>query len=80
MQQFLYLKYVVPSGVRMSVLILSVVYSTFTHNMYSLGLPRELCLEFLRKQSAIANLREGKCRNTELSVFDTFRREKKVYV
>ncbi|XP_043216603.1 uncharacterized protein KIAA0513-like [Amphibalanus amphitrite] len=31
---------------------------TFTHNMFSLGLPRELCLEFLRKQSAIANLRE----------------------
>ncbi|XP_037076908.1 uncharacterized protein KIAA0513-like [Pollicipes pollicipes] len=31
---------------------------TFTHNMYALGLPRELCLEFLRKQSAIANLRQ----------------------
>ncbi|CAG2115335.1 unnamed protein product, partial [Medioppia subpectinata] len=28
----------------------------FTHNMHSFGLPKELCNEFLRKQSTIANL------------------------
>ncbi|XP_052816779.1 uncharacterized protein LOC128243214 [Mya arenaria] len=30
---------------------------TFTNNMRAFGLPRDLCLEFLRKQSTIANLK-----------------------
>lgn len=33
---------------------------TFTYQMHSFGLPKELCLEFLRKQSTIANLTSGK--------------------
>lgn len=35
------------------------LYRTFTFNMYSFGLPKSLCLEFLRKQSTIANLTDG---------------------
>ena len=38
-------------------------YRTFTCNMRAFGLSKELCLEFLRKQSVIANLREGECIN-----------------
>jgi len=29
---------------------------TFTHNMHAFGLTKQFCLEFLRKQSTIANL------------------------
>ncbi|OTF76941.1 hypothetical protein BLA29_000981 [Euroglyphus maynei] len=32
---------------------------TFTYNMNSFGLPKEFCLEFLRKQSTIANITNG---------------------
>lgn len=32
---------------------------TFTYQMHSFGLPRGLCLEFLRKQATIANLTAG---------------------
>ena len=35
-------------------------FRTFTCNMRAFGLSKELCLEFLRKQSTIANLRDGK--------------------
>ncbi|XP_064641129.1 uncharacterized protein LOC135495987 isoform X2 [Lineus longissimus] len=43
---------------------------TFTCNMRAFGLQKDLCLEFLRKQSTIANLREGthaarECREME---------------
>ena len=34
--------------------------SAFTHNMHSFGLSKEFCLEFLRKQCTIANLKPGK--------------------
>ncbi|KAK2156011.1 hypothetical protein LSH36_224g07006 [Paralvinella palmiformis] len=37
---------------------------TFTCNMRAFGLSRDLCLEFLRKQSTIASLREGNCHFT----------------
>lgn len=33
---------------------------TFTTNMRAFGLSKELCLEFLRKQSTIADLKDGK--------------------
>lgn len=32
---------------------------TFTYQMHSFGLPKGLCLEFLRKQATIANLTAG---------------------
>ena len=38
-------------------------HSTFTCNMHAFGLPRNLCLEFLRKQCIIANLTQGNCLN-----------------
>lgn len=35
------------------------IFRTFACNMRAFGLSRELCMEFLRKQSTIANLSEG---------------------
>lgn len=39
------------------------LYSTFTCNMHAFGLSQELCTEFLRKQSVIANLSPGLCQS-----------------
>lgn len=39
---------------------------TFTYQMHSFGLPRGLCLEFLRKQATIANLTAGLSPNIKL--------------
>ena len=42
------------------ILPVTLTHRTFTHNMHEFGLSKQLCLDFLRKQSTIANLPKGR--------------------